>query len=324
MKGVTMNYFKNFSRVMSIWLIFNMFGIVFATPPKIPLALLVNVEGKVELSKNGQTFQIINTKDRFILDGYHIQTGADGSGTIIFLQQDNMCKIEPNSHIEIINGYIKKVNGKFKDLPSSEKVLEDIDRQYLHAMKYTMSRKSSGKKKLKVKLPRSLSVCKDLPLLVWDNCGNDYSYRLTVGSNTYNVSASKDKVVRFTLPELKPGKYKFAVEVLKGGEVVYKPKKTKKLEVLADDAIAGLKKSKDIIDRIAKGNLLLLGMRLEELDINAAAYDAYDRFFKSHPDENEMRPFFVRACHSLKLKEMKMEQINLFNPEGSGSRGLSR
>jgi len=324
MKGETMSCLKIFSRLMGILVLINMPGIVFATPPKVPLALLVDIKGKVEISKEGQSFQVINTKDRFVLDGYHIQTGADGSGTIIFLQQDNMTKIEPNSHIEIINGYIKKVNGKFKDLPSSEKVLNEIDRQYLHAMKYTMSRKSGGKKKISVKLPRSISICKDFPLLVWDNCGEEYTYRLTVGSNTYVVPASKDKVVRFTLPELKPGKYKYAVEVLKGGEVVHKPKRTKKLEVLSDDALAGLKKMKETIDKIAKGNLLLLGMRLEELDINAAAYDLYDRYFKIHPDENEMRPFMIRACHSLKLKDIKIEQINLFNPEGSGSRGMSR
>jgi len=319
-----MNYFKIFIRLMGIWVIFNMSGIVFATPPKVPLALLVEIKGKVEFSRDGQSFQLIKTKDRFILDGYHIQTGADGSGTIIFLQQDNMCKIEPNSHIEIINGYIKKVNGKFKDLPSSEKVLEDIDRLYLHAMKYTMSGKSGGKKKVRIKLPRSLSVCKDYPILVWDNCGSEYSYRLTVGSNTYDVSASKEKVVRFTLPDLKPGEYKFAVEVLKGGGVVYKPKRTKKLKILADDALADFIKTKETIDRIAKGNLLLLGMRLEELDMNAAAYDVYSQYFNAHPDDNEMRPFFIRACHSLKLKDMKMEQIHLYNPDGSGSRGLSR
>jgi hypothetical protein len=324
MKGEMMSYFNFFSRIMGILVLINMSGIVFATPPKVPLALVVGVKGKVELSKNGQTFQIINTKERFILDGYHIQTGADGSGIIIFLQQDHMTMIEPNSHIEIINGYIKKVNGKFKDLSSSEKVLDDIDRQYLHAMKYTMCRKSNGKKKIRVKLPRSMSVCKDFPLLVWENCGGEYTYRLTVGSNTYDVPASSDKVVRFTLPELKPGKYKYAVEVLKGGEVVYKPKRTKKLEVLADDALATLKKVKTTIDKIAKGNFLLLGMRLEELDINAAAYDLYDRYFKAHPDENEMRPFIIRACNSLKLKSIKMEHINLFNPAGAGSRGLSR
>jgi len=324
MKGVTMNYLKILSRVICIWVFFNMFGFAFATPAKVPLALLINIEGKVELSKNGQAFKEINTKDRFILDGYHIQTGADGSGTIIFLQQENMCKIEPNSHIEIINGYIKKVNGKFQDLPSSEKVLEDIDRQYLHAMKYTMSRKSSDKKKVDVTLPRSLSICKDFPLLVWENCGSEYTYRLTVGSNTYDVPATQDNVVRFTLPELKPGQYKFSVEVLQGGEIVYKPKRTKKLEILADDAIAGLKKAKDTIDKIAKGNLLLLGIQLEGADINASAFDVYDRYFKAHPDDNELRPFFIRACHSLKLKDVKMDQINLFNPDGSGSRGLSR
>jgi len=319
-----MHYLKILCRILSFWLLVSFFGIAFATPPKVPLGLVVNIEGKVEFSKNGQNFQTIRTKDRFILDGYHIQTGADSSCHIIFLQQDNMCKVEPNSHIEVINGYIKKVNGKFQDLPSSKKVLEGIDQQYLHAMKYTMSRKSGGKKKIKIKLPRSQSVSKDFPLLVWENCGKEYSYRLTVGSNTYNVPATQDKVARFTLPELKPGKYKLGVEVLKGGELIYKPKRTKKLEVLADDTLKDLINAKKTIESIANGNLLLLGMRLESYDMHAAAYDAYDRYFKVHPDDSEMRPFFVRVCHSLKLKKIKMEQIKLFNPEASGSRGLSR
>ncbi|CAN8141979.1 hypothetical protein THIOSC15_3350001 [uncultured Thiomicrorhabdus sp.] len=113
-----------------------------------------------------------------------------------------MCEIQPDSHIEILNGYIKKVTGKFNDLESSEKVLEDIDREFLQAMKYTICRKSKKKKnKIQIKLPKSISVCKEFPLLIWKNCGEEYSYRLTIGSNKYDVPCSKDTVVRFSLPE---------------------------------------------------------------------------------------------------------------------------
>ena len=120
-------------------------GLVLASPSKVPLALIINIEGDVSISKDGHKFFPINTKERFILDGFHIQTGANGKGVILFLQQENMCEIQPDSHIEIINGYIKKVTGKFNDLESSQKVLEDIDREFLHAMKYTICRKSKRK-----------------------------------------------------------------------------------------------------------------------------------------------------------------------------------
>ena len=161
-------------------------------------------------------------------------------------------------------------------------------------------------------------------MLIWKNCGEEYSYRLTIGNNNYDVPSSKDAVVRFSLPDVKPGEYEYGVTVLKDGEVIYKPKRTKTLIVLSDDKIKPLLNAKSLIDKMANGNLLILGMRLDQFDIGGAAYDAYERFFKAHPDENEMRPFIIRACHNLKLKELKMDQVELFSPEGAGGRGLSR
>ncbi|KPA18501.1 conserved hypothetical protein, secreted [Candidatus Magnetomorum sp. HK-1] len=319
-----MNFLITFSRLMIFFACICTSGIVFANPTKVPLALLINLEGSVSISKDGHKFEPV-TKDSFILDGYHIQTGADSKGDIIFLQQDTMCQILADSHIEIINGYIKKVTGKFKDLDSSKEVLKEIDREFLNALKYTISRKSKKKKgKISVKLPKKSAISKEYSILIWESCGPEFTYRLTVGSNTYDVPASKDTVVRFKLPELKPGEYEYGVEVLKAGDVVYKPKRPKTLTVLSDNDLKDLISAKSLIDKIASGNLLLLGLRLEQFDMNSAAYDAYDRYFKVHSDENEMRPFIIRACNSLKLKESKMEQINLFSPEGSGARGLSR
>ncbi|MBF0450546.1 MAG: hypothetical protein HQK75_07575 [Candidatus Magnetomorum sp.] len=320
-----MNIFTFFYRLTIFIACMSISGIVLAAPAKVPLALLINVEGDVSVSKDGHKFFPVTTKERFIMDGHHVQTGANGKAELIFLQKDTMCGIQPDSHIEILNGYIKKVTGKFTDLESSEKILEDIDREYLHAMKYTISRKSKSKKdKIDMSLPKSISACKAFPLLIWENCGQEYNYRLTVGSNKFDVPPSKDAVVRFSLPEIKPGEYEYSVEVLKAGEIIYKPRRTATLTILADDASKPLLASKALIEKKAQGNLLLLGMRLEQNDIESAAYDAYDRYFQTHPDENEMRPFFIRACHNLKLKDLKMDQLLLFSPEGAGGRGLSR
>jgi len=319
-----MNYFRTFLRLTICLVFIFTSGIAFANPPKVPLGLVINLKGTVSISKDGHKFSPI-THDSFILDGYHIQTGANSQGDIIFLQQDKMCRILSDSHIEILNGYIKKVTGKFEDLESSQNVLKDIDREFLNAMKYTMSRKSKKKKeKIKVKLPKKVSVSKNYSMIAWESCGPEFTYRLTVGSNTYDVPSSKTSAVCFKLPELKPGDYKYGVEVLKAGDVVYKPKKTKTLTVLAESDLKDFNNAKSLIDKIAAGNLLLIGLRLEQLDMNGAAFDAYNRYFQVNSDENQMRPFLIRACHSLKLKNAKMEQIQLFNPEGSGARGLSR
>jgi len=318
-----MNYFLTYLRLVVLLACLSIAGNGFAVNQKVPLALLVDLKGSASVSADGLQYKPI-TSGLFLLDGSHVKTGADGSGVIIFLQQDNMIKIESNSHIEILNGYIKKVSGSFKDMASSENVLKDIDQEYLKSMKSTFCRKTSKKMKVKVSLPRSMTVSKDYPLLIWSNCGEEYTYQLTVGNNTYDVPASKDKVVRFTLPELNPGEYQYGVKVLKDGDIIYKPKRAKTLTVLADDAIADLKKSKAVIDRLANGNLVLLGMRLSQFKLNAAAFDAYDRYFQANPEENPMRPFFIQACHDLKLKAMKLEQVGLFNPEGAGSRGMSR
>ncbi|MDA0273505.1 MAG: hypothetical protein O3C68_09680, partial [Proteobacteria bacterium] len=76
-------------------------GQVFAKEP--PVAKLVQIEGLVEYSRNGDKWNpVLRTK--YLFPGYRIRTGKDGSGTLISQESGMSQALGSNSEIEVSDG----------------------------------------------------------------------------------------------------------------------------------------------------------------------------------------------------------------------------
>jgi len=194
--------------------------------------------------------------------------------------------------------------------------LDDIHEQFMNALRYNIVQRSvsSAHANLKLNTAKKVTISKEYPDLVWQHIGPEYSYRLFIDHQYFEISVDKNSsIVRFKTPELSSGAHKYMVQVLKDGRVVYHPPKAHTLYVLSDREQADLLEEKQFIEEINPENKFLLGNYMEEKGLIVVAMDEYRRFFEQNPDENQMRPYLIKVYNDLKLSELKLTEIKKYN-----------
>jgi len=194
--------------------------------------------------------------------------------------------------------------------------LDDIHEQFMNALRYKIVQRSvsSAHANLNLKTAKNVKISRKYPDLVWQNIGPEYSYRLIIDQQYFEISVDKNaSIVRFTTPELESGPHKYMVQVLKDGQVVYHPPKTQTLYVLSDQEQTDLLEEKQFIEEINPENRFLLANYMEEKGLIVVAMDEYRRFFELNPEENQMRPYLIKIYNDLKLKELKLSEIEKYN-----------
>jgi hypothetical protein len=194
--------------------------------------------------------------------------------------------------------------------------LDDIHEQFMNALRYNLVQHSlsSAHVNLELNTARKVKISRQYPDLVWQHIGPDYSYRLIIDHQYFEISVDKNaSIVRFKTPELASGPHKYMVQVLKEGQVVYHPPKTHTLYVLSDQEQADLLEEKQFIEEINPENKFLLGNYMEEKGLIVVAMDEYRQFFEQNPDENQMRPYLIKIYNDLKLSDLKLSEIKKYN-----------
>ena len=287
---------------------------VLAGPEK-PVTMLFQAKGMVEYSKDGKKWKKVR-RNKFLFEGYLVKTGENGSCKLLNQKTNKTKLLAENSEIEILSNGAKATKGSLTEVSSFGNLLGDLTRKYDEAQraKYTVVRRAVNKpERIKLSTARSITLCKKYPDLVWENIGPEYSYRLEINDNAYEISSSKEKLVRFSIKNLKPGSHRYCVHVLKDNKIIYSPNKRKRTIVnwLEDDK--QIQQGIEAIVKIDSENGFLIGNFLEEQGLFVAAMDEYRKFFNENPQENEMRPFLIKIYNDLKLTSLKQEEIDKYN-----------
>ncbi len=279
---------------------------------KAPVTMIMNVDGQIEYTKNGKKWKKVR-RNKFLFPGYQIRTGADGKGTFLNQNTGMSRDIGANTVVEITADGAKAVTGALSEaVKGSGNLVASLGNRFKKAQKYTTVRrgvKKDHKIKLKTathKKKAAYNLSTTFPDLVWNNEGKEYSYRLTVDDQTFDVAPIESKMVRYTLKDMAPGKHSYKVEVLKGEEVVYKPKKSSTFMWLTPE------QEQAVLDA-APEDELMRAMVLDSEGIMVGSLDLYTRFFEGNRDDNDMRPMLIQNLHNLKLGNLKKAEANLFN-----------
>jgi hypothetical protein len=194
--------------------------------------------------------------------------------------------------------------------------LDDIHEQFMNALRYNIVQRSvsSAHANLELNTAKKVKISRKYPDLVWQHIGPEYSYRLIIDQQSFEISVDKHaSIVRFTTPELASGPHKYMVQVINDGLVVYHPPKAHTLYVLSDKEQEDLLEEKQFIEEINPENKFLLGNYMEEKGLIVVAMDEYRRFFEQNPDENQMRPYLIKIYNDLKLSDLKLAEIIKYN-----------
>jgi len=286
----------------------------FAKSP--PVSMLTQVKGKIEYSKNGTKWKKVR-RNKFLFEGYMVRTGGDGSAKLVN-QTTNMSRdVGANTEFKVGKKGGELVSGSISD-PSqaSGSMVASLNKRFAKAQRYTTVRRSVAKKKkkkMKLNTIKVVTLSATHPDLVWQGMGSDISYTLTIDGTTHSVAAVSGSMVRFTVPALSAGDHEYAVELIKGGKSIFKPRKSSHIKWLGGSTLATFEQGLKAVQTAAPGDDFLVANYMEEKGMIVAAMDMYRKYFTENADDIDMYPMLIKSYHDLKLKDMKKAEAVKYN-----------
>ncbi|MEO5362218.1 MAG: hypothetical protein H7838_01135 [Magnetococcus sp. DMHC-8] len=291
--------------VPSLWLGFSMNAFAGGAP----VAMLTQVQGDVQVSKDGKEWKKVD-RNKFLFAGYQVKTGADGAGKLVNQTTNLTRDIAAGSVVEITETDAKAVAGKLSEAAQdSGNLVDGVGQRFDKAQRYTTVRRSVEKKATEVKLDTigEITLSAAHPDLIWSGMGKEYAYRLVIDGKSHNVAATDSDLVRFTVPALTPGEHEYRVDVLKGSEAVYEPKKSGKIKWLSSDEEKQIAAGLAQIDKTSPNDNLSKAVFLDGKGVAVSAMDHYRKYFDSNADDTDMYPMLIKAYHDLKLEKQKKD-----------------
>lgn len=282
-----------------------------------PVAMATQAQGNVEYcSKECDKWKPV-TRNKLLSEGQQLRTAADGSTKLINQATGTVQTLGPNSAIKITADNIEKVSGTLSEPEkSSGDLLENLDKRFAKAERYTTVRRSVDKDKtekvVKLETVKEISLSAQYPELAWANAGNEYAYELIIDGKATPVAASSDKIVRHKVAGLTAGKHEYLVRVMQNGQEVYAPKKPSTINWLEGEALKPVEKGMKEMQALAPGDDFMMGAYLEDRGFTVAAMDLYRKYFKDNPSDVDMRPMLIKTYHDLNLKELQKEEASQY------------
>jgi hypothetical protein len=280
-----------------------------------PVGKLMDPNGAVEYSRDGEKWRPV-TRAKYLFSGYHIRTGADGSGNFINQESGLAQSLSANVAAMVGDTGLEVSAGEVSDPFSSDAGLMDgLANKFASAQRYTTVRRAVKKPgepecEVKVRLAREITVSEGFADLVWDKACPDNTFVIVLGEQQFEVPAdASGEHIRFQLPVPDAGEYALRLDVKAGEEVVYTPRRPGKLKVLAAGEEATIKAS-----IVAAGDdFFAQADVLEQHGLLVPAMDAYRAYFDVYPDDIEMKPLFIANLQALQLMKEKTAEAQKYD-----------
>ncbi|MBF0158311.1 MAG: hypothetical protein HQL58_02190 [Magnetococcales bacterium] len=277
-----------------------------------PVAMLVQPQGTVEYSRDGQTWEKLS-RNKLLFSGSQVRTGADGSATVLNQKDGTSQTLQAGTTVLMdATAGPKATAGKLSaPQPSSGDLVASISNRMSEAQKYTTVRRSANTgdaaaAEPKLFFAKKIALSNDYPDLVWESAGGQYSYQVKIGDNKFDVPATTAALVRFKVPNQAPGNYEYGIDLVQNGQPVGNAKKEGSLQWLNDSVYAAAVKAAGQ-DDFTVGNVL------EEHGLLVAAMDRYQKYVTAHPHDIEEQTLLIKSYHDLKLKNSQREAAVKYN-----------
>ena len=311
-----------FIKLITLVLFLSVFALQPALAKKVPLGMLVEIQGKIEYSKKGNRWKKVR-RNKFIYNNYLVKVGADS--TIKFLNQktNETTLLTANSTVKVTAGGLEVIEGSLGDTSSAGGLLSGLSKQFSKTQKYTTVRRAAKKVGIDLKLATN-TVSADFSELAWESAGADYAYRLHLGtkdrktntwadSAVYEVPSTGGDIVRTSIKPISK-KQKYFVEVLDGSGKVAFTTKAANLKVLSGKNLAKFEKQKGQFQSMDESGFMYAGL-LKDSGLLVPALDQYTKFFTEFSDDediNELRPFLIEVYSRLRLAHLKSVELKKY------------
>ncbi|MDT8447892.1 MAG: hypothetical protein RRB13_13455 [bacterium] len=266
--------------------------------PDEPVAVLSQVKGEVEYSKDGKKWRAVR-RNKFLKADYLIRSGADGSGKVMLQASGDTFELGPNTEFIVKDGKLVAKKGKLAAAGESSALVAGLMKRFDKSQSYTTVRRAASSKKVEVESARELTLSDAYPYIVFESAGEQFSYEVKVGNEVYKVSPTKEELVRLKVKPFK-GNVVYSIDVLKSGKKVFTMKPYRKGREQLDRQLSWLSEGKERelaaqakqIQEAFPGNDALLSKLYEQEGLYVAAMDSYRDYLKANPDDEDIYPYY--------------------------------
>ena len=282
-----------------------------------PVARLTEYTGAVEISNDGKQWRPV-TRAKLLFAGTEVRTGKDGRATLIASAGNTSLELQASTVVEVREGDLHVVSGHAAKPRSESPVLgffADLQRRWESRQRYTTVRRGVDNP-WQVETANAVTAGADYPNLVWQNGGNDVTYRLTVDSQVFNVPAATSGApfVSYAPAGIAAGVHQYRIEVLdRAGAVKYTdkdggkltwltPEKSKALHAQHAAMLADKRKDDDEIAEFLVSNGLLV-----------PAMEHYRGVTAANPGEVDALPALLKLYAGLRLDALRAQEASVYN-----------
>ncbi len=282
---------------------------------KDPVAVLFQVKGNVEYTKNGEKWKKVR-RNKFLFPGYQIRSDVGGSGIITNRKTGKDSVLRPGTLLQVTNSEIKVKSGTLSESSQSNKLLSGLMKRFSRSQSYTTVRRSASQGAMVLDVARHTVLSQNYPYLVWDNVGDDLTYHLKIGEDVYTITPTTDEMIRIKISPFS-GTREIKLEATRNNQVAARLNPYKRRGVLTNQTLRWLTPDEsNELELIAKtiaetypDNSFMLGSFLEKEELWVAAMDHYRQYLRDNPDEIEMTPYLFRVYKKLKLKRVYSKEL---------------
>ncbi len=282
---------------------------------KDPIAVLFQVKGNVEYTRNGEKWKKVR-RNKFLFAGYQVRTGDNGSGKITNQKTGKNLLLHPNSLIVVTSEGLQAKKGVLADSEKANKLLAGLMKRFSKSQSYTTVRRGRVSK-VKLDAARHIILTNEYPYLVWENLGSNYRYELNIDNKIYNVSPTNDEIVRVEVKPFAETK-DFFINAYKGEKLAVSLKPFKSRGVNKNHSVHWMNATEKqqfnssikTIQENYPDNSFMLGSFFEKEQMWIAAMDQYKKYLDNNPDEIEMTPYLFRVYKKLKLKKVYKKELS--------------
>lgn len=281
-----------------------------------PVAVLFKVKGHIEYSKNGTRWKRVR-RNKFLFEGYQIRSDESGSGRITNRTSGKEFVLKPNSILKISAGDILMAKGELIDSQQSNVLLSSLMKRFTRSQSYTTVRRKANTSRLSLKLSRHIVVSETFPTIAFENLGNQLSYKVIIGEESYMVPAADGDIVTV---KIAPFEGTLPVSILvfdnKGLQVAQlQPFRSRGVEKrhtvhwMTEDEQNTFHQTFQTISENYPDNLFMLGSFLEKEQMWIGAMSYYKQYLTENPEEIEMTPYLFRVYKKLKLNKTYKKEL---------------
>ena len=150
-----------FVKLIILVLFLSLFTLQSALAKKIPVGMLVEIQGKIEYSKKGKRWKKVR-RNKFVYANYLVRVSADSSIKFLNQKTNETTLLTANSKVKVTPEGLEALEGSLGGTDAGGGLLSGLSKQFKKTQKYTTVRRAAKKEGINLKLATN-TVSIDFP-----------------------------------------------------------------------------------------------------------------------------------------------------------------